>query len=238
MTSSEGWHYVLGSRSPRRLELLRQIVPADAIEVVPPRSSNEAGFDGLSDLAGIEGRLAEIVRAKCANVLDQLKTRPADSRRIVIAADTVVVVRDARDNFRVLGQPPDAPTWPSVVRGWFREYYAGKTHTVATVFCVARPDHPPVYRAVQSAVTFHDDVSRWLEWYLATDEPRGKAGGYAIQGAGSVFISRVEGSLSNVIGLPLRELLEVLAAVSGEASRAQREKPKHVEDSDHSDLFD
>jgi septum formation protein len=222
MALSEGWRYVLGSRSPRRLELLRQIVPADAIEVVPPRSSNEAGFDGLSDLEGIERRLAEIVRAKSADVLDQLNARPADPRRIVIAADTVVVVRDAGDNFHVLGQPPDAPTWPSVVRGWFREYYAGKTHAVATVFCVAPPDRPPVYRLVRSAVTFHADVSRWLEWYLATDEPRGKAGGYAIQGAGSIFISRVEGSLSNVIGLPLRELLEVLASAIDEQSGEKR----------------
>ncbi len=223
MALSEGWHYVLGSRSPRRLELLRQIVPSDAIEVVPPRSSDEAGFDDLSDLAGIESRLAEIVRAKCADVLDQLKTRPADLQRIVIAADTVVVVRDAGEKIRVLGQPPDAPSWPGVVRGWFREYYAGKTHTVATVFCVAHVARPPVYRVVRSAVTFHDDVSRWLEWYLATGEPRGKAGGYAIQGAGSLFISRVEGSLSNVIGLPLRELLEVLAAGSGQRPMASGE---------------
>jgi septum formation protein len=222
MTLSEGWRYVLGSRSPRRLELLRQIVPADAIEVVPPRSSDEAGFADLSDLEGIERRLAEIVRTKSADVFEQLKARPADPRRIVIAADTVVVVRDAGDNFCVLGQPPDAPTWPSVVRGWFREYYAGKTHSVATVFCVAPFDRPPVYRLVRSAVTFRDDVSRWLEWYLATDEPRGKAGGYAIQGAGSIFISRIEGSLSNVIGLPLRELLEVLASAIDEQSGESR----------------
>jgi septum formation protein len=220
MPLSEGRHYVLGSRSPRRLALLRQIVPADAIEVVPPRSSDEAGFDGISDLAGIESRLAEIVRAKCADVFDQLKTRPADPQRIVIAADTIVVVRDAGQNLLVLGQPPDAPNWPAVVRGWFRAFYAGKTHTVATVFCVAQAGRPSVYRVVRSAVTFHDDVSRWLEWYLGTGEPRGKAGGYAIQGAGSLFVSRVEGSLSNVVGLPLRELLEVLAAENSQSMRS------------------
>jgi septum formation protein len=228
-------HYVLGSRSPRRLELLRQIVPADAIEVVPPRCADEADFAGLSAWPEIESRLEEIVRAKCEDVLEQLKARAADPARTVITADTIVVVRDGvvrdgvvrdgvvrdggvrdgvvRDGggqLRVLGQPPDDPSWADVVRRWFREHYAGKTHTVATVFCVAEPGRPGVYCAVQSSVTFHDDVDRWLEWYLATGEPRGKAGGYAVQGAGSIFVSRVEGSLSNVVGLPLRELLEIL----------------------------
>ena len=49
------------------------------------------------------------------------------------------------------------------------------------------------------------NVDDWIEWYLDTGEPIGKAGGYAIQGAGSVFVTQVEGSLSNVIGLPLED---------------------------------
>jgi septum formation protein len=208
-------HYVLGSRSPRRLELLRQIVPADAIEVVPPRRADEAGFAGLSAWPEIERRLEEIVRVKCEDVLDQLKTRPTDVARTVITADTIVVVRDgvARnggDQLCVLGQPPNDPSWSDVVRRWFREHYAGKTHTVATQLCVAEPGRPAVCRIVKSSVTFYDDVDRWLEWYLATRESLGKAGGYALQEAGSVFVSCVEGSLSNVVGLPLRELLEIL----------------------------
>ena len=52
-----------------------------------------------------------------------------------------------------------------------------------------------------------------MNWYLLTGEPRGKAGGYALQGAGSVFIEKVEGSLSNVVGLPLEALLELFAEV-------------------------
>jgi len=236
--------FVLGSRSPRRLELLRQIVPAAAIEVVPPRCADELDFAGLSAWPEIERRLEEIVRVKCEDVLDQLKTRPADPAQTVITADTIVVVRDGvvrdgvvrdgvvrdgvvrdgvvrdggvrygGDQLRVLGQPPDDPSWPDVVRRWFREHYAGKTHTVATGLCVAQPGRLAVYRVVKSRVTFYDDVDRWLEWYLATGEPRGKAGGYAVQGAGSVFVSRVEGSLSNVVGLPLREVLEILTCES------------------------
>ena len=54
---------------------------------------------------------------------------------------------------------------------------------------------------------FIADVEKHLEWYIETGEPRGKAGGYAIQGAGSIFVSQVTGSLTNVIGLPLEALL-------------------------------
>ncbi len=202
---------MLGSRSPRRLELLQQIVPPDAIEVVPPLSSDEAGFDGLNEWPQIEGRLLEIARAKCADVLDQLSARPADPRRIVITADTIVVVRGKDGRLAVLGQPPEEASWREVVRRWFLDYYAGQTHEVATAFCVAKAGMPRVERIVRSAVTFHDNVTRQLDWYLATGEPRGKAGGYAVQGAGGIFISRIDGSLSNVIGLPLRELVEVLS---------------------------
>jgi septum formation protein len=204
-------HYVLGSRSPRRLELLRQIVPAEAIEVLPPRRADEAGFTGLSAWPPIAHRLEQIVRVKCEDVLEQLKSRPADPARMVITADTIVVVGESDDRLRVLGQPPDDASWPDVVRRWFREHYAGKTHTVATQLCVAPPDRPPLFRIVKSSVTFYDDVDRWLEWYLTTGESRGKAGGYALQEAGSIFVSKIDGSLSNVVGLPLRELQEILA---------------------------
>jgi septum formation protein len=210
MTSPHQRRYVLGSRSPRRLELLQQIVLPEQIEVRPPRSAAEEDFVGLTDWSAIETRLLEIARAKCADVCDQIRESTSAESTIVITADTVVVVGPSDGRLEVLGQPPDDLTWPAVVQGWFEDHYAGRTHVVATAFCVAAPERPIIERVVQSNVTFHDDIKRWLNWYLSTGEPRGKAGGYAVQGAGSVFVSRVDGSLSNVIGLPLRELLEVL----------------------------
>jgi len=75
--------------------------------------------------------------------------------------------------------------------------------------CVRGPDGPTAERIVATEVTFIADVDKHLDWYIGTGEPRGKAGGYAIQGAGSIFITRVVGSLSNVIGLPLEALLEI-----------------------------
>ncbi len=154
--------------------------------------------------------MLQIARTKCADVCDQIRESKSDGQPIVITADTVVVVGPADGVLQVLGQPPDGPTWAEVVRRWFEEEYAGRTHVVATAFCVAEPEGRMVDRIVRSSVSFHGDVKRWLDWYLATGEPRGKAGGYAVQGAGSIFVSRIDGSLSNVIGLPLRELLEVL----------------------------
>jgi septum formation protein len=222
---------VLGSRSPRRLELLRHVHPADLIEVVPPTSTAEAGFAGLHDWPSIERRLLEIAGAKCDDVAAQVRSAlsPLSPRGrgaggegahagptvpIVIAADTVVIVERDRD-LHVLGQPPADDSWQDTVRRWFREDFAGKTHLVATALILEQvASGKRASRVVTSRVTFVADVDRWLDWYLATGEPRGKAGGYALQGAGSVFISKVEGSHSNVVGLPLAELLELLAAWS------------------------
>jgi predicted house-cleaning NTP pyrophosphatase (Maf/HAM1 superfamily) len=268
---------VLGSRSPRRLELLRQIWPAELIDVVPPTSSAEAQFDDLHDWPSIEGRLLEIATAKCDDVAAQVRNslrgtaRSADDEGkgpltpspspargeggviggepfspssspfapcgrgaggegshdesttpVVIAADTVVVVERAGGSLHVLGQPPADDSWPETVGRWFREDFAGKTHLAATAVCIERLDSTEAQtqtrravRVVTSRVTFIGNVDAWLDWYLATGEPRGKAGGYAIQGAGSIFISKVEGSLSNVVGLPLADVLEMLTNLAG-----------------------
>lgn len=205
---------VLGSRSPQRLELLRSIVPAERIVVVPPRNAVEAGFDGLSTRAEIDARPVEIARAKCDDVRGQVErgTAGVDLREVaaIVTADTVIVATDLHGWPVVLGQPPD-DDWANTVRRWFYDYLLGRTHVAATAVCIFGAGGEWHERVVTTEVTFHAGAER-VEWYLSTGEPRGKAGGYAIQGAGGVFVSRVEGSLSNVVGLPLRELLEMLEA--------------------------
>ena len=205
--------FVLGSRSPRRLELLQAIVPAESILVLPPRSTEESGFEGLHDFSAIQMRMREITRSKCEDVLNQVVELETDNDDatipIVITADTTIIVTERDGRLTVLVQPPHDQNWQEVVKFWFREYYVGKTHRAVTALCVATPTGRPIERVVTSEVTFHSDVDRRLDWYLETGEPLGKAGGYAIQGAGSIFVSRVEGSLSNVIGLPLEELMEI-----------------------------
>jgi septum formation protein len=206
---------ILASRSPRRKELLQLLVPAECIEVVPPRDSNEAGFSGLHELPQIEARLAEVARAKAYDVTDQIRATsgatPADCP-LVIAADTVIVVSDSAGRSHVLGQPPDDDTWPEIVRSWFRDYYAGQTHLALTGLCV-QTETQKIEQIVRTEVTFTSDVDRHLDWYLSTGEPRGKAGGYALQGAGSIFVTNIAGSLSNVVGLPLEVLWEILKSL-------------------------
>ncbi|MBW3539099.1 MAG: Maf family protein [Planctomycetes bacterium] len=207
---------VLGSRSPRRLELLRLIVPAARIDVVPPRSAEELDFHDCRDLSAIDARLLEIARRKCDDVLAQLGDRPsadAGGEWLVVTADTVIVADDVEGRPVVLGQPP-REDWEATVRQWFVEYLLGRTHLAATGVCVAKQDGRRTERVVHSRVSFHDDRER-LEWYIGTGEPQGKAGGYALQGAGSVFVAAVEGSVSNVIGLPLREVLELIGSLAG-----------------------
>lgn len=206
--STEQVQYVLGSRSPRRLGLLGKIVPPKSIAVLPPRSAEEPGFENIHTWETIEEQMRRIARDKNDDVLAQLGEDA--NRSVVITADTTIVVEDPLAGSLVLGQPPEDENWKQTVRDWFLNYYAGKTHIAATAVCVTVPGGEMYERIVTTEVTFHANVERWLEWYLETEEPRGKAGGYAIQGAGSIFVSRVAGSLSNVVGLPLRELMEML----------------------------
>lgn len=204
MTQIDG-KLVLGSRSPRRLELLSYLVPPAQIAVVPPRATDEAGFDGLHDRAGIEQRLREIARTKGNDVRTQL----GNGWLALLTADTVIVGTHDDGSLAVLGQPPEQD-WQDAVRGWFVRYYLGRAHLAMTSVCIAVPDGRLEECLVASEVRFRADAQPFLDWYLSTGEPQGKAGGYALQGAGSLFVEQVTGSISNVVGLPLRETAELL----------------------------
>jgi nucleoside triphosphate pyrophosphatase len=214
--------FVLASRSPRRRELLGSIVPAGRIVVVPPLDSSEAGFAGLHDRSAIEVRLREIARQKARDVASQIASsgnlQGTGEKTIIIAADTTVVVTRPDGVLDVVGQPPEDESWKATVARWFREYYAGKSHFVQTALCVTDLCGRSAERVVTTEVAMIADVERHLEWYIATGEPRGKAGGYGIQGAGSIFVSQITGSLTNVVGLPLEALLELFAELGIEAA--------------------
>ena len=203
---------ILASRSPRRSELLRLIVPAERIVVRPPPSAEEESFENLISLPAIMLRLLEIARHKHDQTLEILR-QEGKPFAALMAADTVVVVSNADGRPVVLGQPPSGPGQNDLVREWFREYYAGREHQVQTGVClsVCRSDQFATKSfVVTSTVKFLPDVEPWLDWYLETGESAGKAGGYALQGAGSLFVDQVTGSLSNVVGLPIREVKSAL----------------------------
>lgn len=201
---------VLASRSPRRRELLESIVGVSQLRVLPPSSDAESGFSDVGDVAGIESRLTEIVRRKRDDVLRQLSCESAHSaaESIVVAADTIVIVARSDGRRIVLGQPSE-DEWQSEVREWFHRWLSGRRHEVWTGVCVAHGANVQefIVRSIVRFITVEDDM---LNWYLATGESRGKAGGYAIQGHAAVFVDELRGSLTNVIGLPVSEVIEAL----------------------------
>ncbi|MFO0974746.1 MAG: Maf family protein [Planctomycetaceae bacterium] len=207
---------ILGSRSPRRQELIRSIVPSELLTILPPSSPDEPGFDGLRLDAEIAERLLEIVRMKHALVRQQAEDRqltsPDDSAPIIVAADTTVIAGELDGERVVLGQPGE-PNWKDDVSTWMARYLSGRTHQVWTAIRVSRGN---VFREqiVRSAVGFRPLSDNQIQWYLSIGESQGKAGGYAIQGMASVFVESVQGSLTNIIGLPLAEVVGLMDEVT------------------------
>jgi septum formation protein len=126
-------------------------------------------------------------------------------RNIILAADTVVVCAG-----RVLGK---ADTLDQVV--FFLNTLSGKTHRVLTAIHVLAPGGKQASRITETKVTFKRLTQAEIAVYAAGQEGIGKAGGYAIQGHAGAFIIRIQGSYTNVVGLPLYETRNALLGVGG-----------------------
>lgn len=184
-----GWTLVLASASPRRARLLHTVGLRPEIRPADVDESVRPGESPLDYVARLASAKAEVHAAP---------------RNVVIAADTTVEV-----DGDVLGKPLDDTDARAMLRR-----LGGRTHHVHTGVAVLGPGgrHELV---VSTAVTFVELGDALVEWYVSTGEPADKAGGYAIQGAGAALVRRVEGSVSNVIGLPLAETLAALASTLG-----------------------
>ena len=177
---------ILASGSPRRAELLR----AAGIELdVMPSNADETAHPGETP----ETYVRRVAEAKATAVLRRASGRP------VLAADTVVVVDDV-----ILGKPVDRDDAKRMLR-----MLSGRTHEVITAVILLSANGGPatarsaltrVERTLVEFGTLSDDD---IAWYVATGEPDDKAGSYAIQGYASRFITRIAGSYSNVVGLPV-----------------------------------
>ena len=194
---------ILGSRSPQRLQLLRQIIPDERIQVLPSADPDEDNFDGLTTREVILLRLTSIARTKCKTVRDQIGSYPY---ACLLTADTTVIV-GKESELQVLGKP-DGPDWEATVRNWFKTFYSARTHEVVTACCCQFADGSLSEFHSSTTLKFKPVNDELLNWYIATQEPLGKAGGYGIQSAGSLFVESISGSLSNVIGLPMEEVWE------------------------------
>jgi septum formation protein len=185
---------LLASASPRRRELLERI--GLAIEV-QPADVDERVHDGEVPAAYV----ARIARAKAIAV-----ARRSDAW--VLAADTTVTLDGA-----ILGKAETPEEAAKMIR-----WLAKRTHQVLTAFVLTgERDGKTVFRegVVSTDVTFVDLDAATLADYVASGEWRGKAGAYAIQGIGAALVREVRGSVTNVIGLPLAEVIAALHEAGG-----------------------
>jgi len=182
---------VLASRSPRRVELLKQLVddftvlPADIDETPHPHE----------DPVSYVKRLA-LEKARAVYMV-------SDTHAIVIGADTTVDL-----DGDIFGQPVNDDDARQMLRR-----LSGATHQVYTGVAVVSATGEQV-EVVSSSVSFLDLQPEMLEWYIGTGESVGKAGSYAIQGHGSALVASSTGSMSNIIGLPLEETARLLGLPS------------------------
>jgi septum formation protein len=190
----------LASRSPRRRELLRQIGVKHEILVLRLGMNRGTDVDeSIRPGESAEDYVLRIARDK-ADAGQRVLSMRAVLPRPVLAADTTVVV-----DGKVLGKPGS----PTEAASFLRQL-SGRTHEVRTAVGLAVYGH--VHTAVSvSRVTFRALTDTEVERYCHTGEPNDKAGGYAIQGVAAIFIERIEGSYSGVMGLPLYETAQLLA---------------------------
>jgi len=179
---------ILASKSPRRRYLLEKagleftVVPSEVDENAAIRSAPESYVRSLAE-------------AKAGDI----SARYSDSW--IIGADTVVFI----DNI-ILGKPASRDEARAMLRS-----LSAKTHQVHTGYCICRKATGHfISECVTTDVSFKKLSAREIDWYINSGEPFDKAGAYAIQGLGTFLVKRINGSYTNVVGLPVCEILEYL----------------------------
>ena len=179
---------ILASKSPRRKELLEQA--GLNFSIIPSGFDEEAVV--IKEPAGYAMHLAE---NKALDIARQY------SAAVVIGADTIVII-----DGQVLNKPKDTAHAREMLLKLM-----GNTHQVITGFSIVCAAENRRYTSFcQTDVVFKALSRDEVEWYIHTDEPYDKAGGYAIQGLGSFMIESVRGSYTNVVGLPVCEVMDYL----------------------------
>jgi septum formation protein len=189
---------VLASASPRRADLLARLGLAPVVRSTDTDETPHPD-EPAADL---------VIRLAAAKAAASAAAGDGTTDEVVLAADTEVVVGG-----EVLGKPRDRDDAEAMLRR-----LAGRSHEVMTGIAVQRGSTSRLAQ-VTTEVTFRALTDAEVAWYLATGEPTGKAGGYALQGAGAALVERIDGSDTNVIGLPLAETIALLRQVGFDALR-------------------
>jgi septum formation protein len=196
---------VLASKSPQRLRLLQQIVAREKVEVQVSNCSEDR-----RPYETPHARVQRLAEAKAQAVLELGEF--SDTIEFIVGADTEIVHRDDnRGEWRLVGHPRTIEQAEEDLR-----YLSGKTHLAITGIAVIGKDPETgaikrVVDCVETKVTFAELDENQIRSYASSKEPLGRAGAYAIQGLGAILIEEIEGSYSNVVGLPLERFTEILA---------------------------
>ncbi|MBD3745684.1 MULTISPECIES: nucleoside triphosphate pyrophosphatase [Sphingopyxis] len=180
---------VLASTSPRRRELLARIGLEPARIAAPD-----------IDETPLKGELPRAYVARLAESKARAVDRAADE--VVLAGDTTVAV-----GRRILEKPADEADLRRMLG-----LLSGRRHHVYSGVCVVGADDRPRVRVADTVVAFKRLTPAEIDWYVASGEGMGKAGGYAIQGKAEIFVRFLSGSHSNVVGLPIFETRALLTS--------------------------
>lgn len=185
---------VLASASPRRMTLLAQVgITPDALR---PTSIDESAKRGEMPRVLV----TRLARSKAETARDQIANDGELADSYVLAADTVVAV-----GRKILMKPAHVEEAMASL-----QLLSGRSHTVLTSVCLITPDDKVRTKIVDTQVRFRHLTRAEIESYIASREWRGKAGGYAIQGLAGCFVQRIKGSYTNVVGLPVTEVVGML----------------------------
>jgi septum formation protein len=179
---------ILASQSPRRKQLLE--LAGVNFDIVPAH---------IDETPYLQYLPADAVIASAQAKADQVSMQFPD--HWIIAADTIVVI-----NNTILGKPDSKEHAREML-----QQLSGNVHVVYTGYSICCLNKDKVFSdIVKTNVCFKQLCSHEIEWYLQTDEPYDKAGAYAIQGIGAFIVKSIDGSYTNVVGLPVCEVIDVL----------------------------
>lgn len=189
--------FVLASSSPRRIEFMK--LAGLSVQIQSP-DIDETPKRGESPKALV----ARLAREKALSVANRGFQGGASEVQLVIAADTIVVSPNGK---KILGKPADETDARKMLAS-----LSGKKHSVFTSYCVVPVKRngsvgKPLVRVVGSKVKMRKLTARDIDRYIKTGEPMDKAGSYGAQGKGMVLIEGIQGSYTNVVGLPMCQLL-------------------------------
>ena len=218
--SCDGPILILASKSPRRKYLLEQA--GLCFSVIPSGFDERSVSLSLSETYGPETYGPEIyVPEIYVKVLAEKKAHNVSKRypeNWVIGADTIVLIDDT-----VLGKPGSKAEARSMLK-----CLGGQVHQVLTGYCICCEAKNKCFsETIKTEVLFKNLADEEIEWYINTKEPFDKAGAYAIQGLGTFLVKSINGSYTNVVGLPVCEVIDFLikeGVIGGQKSEDRRQR--------------